>query len=208
MINQPTSDDALQDELPFPIPFSFLSNLSNNVVMLYSSARFYRTAFNQNIKITAPIGNNYVPTHWFSADTFIPINSFNSTKPITEISFPNNNSVQINYTMKFYHDIQIDFKLSKNLAGDGFQNMRKIQVLLVRADGTSVYDPSMIGYRQPGPNNRDILRVTGEINQTATDILKLRFNVVQDNGYNDQSDTYIEIYSIDWNMSGLKVINN
>jgi hypothetical protein len=123
------------------------------------------------------------------------------------VSFPNNNSVQINYAMKFYHDIQIDYKLSKNIANDGYQNFRKIQCLLVNSSNEP-YDDSMVSYRQPGPNNRDILHIEGVLDHTAGDIARLRFNLVQDNGFSDQSDTQLTIYSITWNMSGLKVINS
>jgi hypothetical protein len=194
------------ENLPFPTPYSFLQNLNKNVVMLYTSAKFYRTAFNSNLLLNMPIGNNFTPTQYFSQDTFIPANTFNSTKPLTEVSYPNRNSVLINYTGKYYHDVEIDYKLSKNSAGDGYQNMRKIQVLMVRDDGISAYE-DMISYKQPGPNNRDFLRVAGEIDQTAGDIVQLRFNLVQNRNFNDQSDSYLEIYSITWNISCLKVIN-
>ncbi len=207
MSEKQTSDDAFQDILPFPIPFSFLQNLSNNIVQLYTSAKFYRTAFNSNILLNVPIGNNYIPTHYFSQDAFIPINTFNSTKPITEVTYPNNNSVLINYTGKYYHDVQIEYKLSKNLAGDGYQNFRKIQCMLVRDDGTTPYDDDVIAYKQPGPI-RDTLRIASEIDQIAGDVVKLRFNIVQDQGYGDQSETYLEIYQITWNISCLKVINS
>jgi hypothetical protein len=202
-----TDETDYVEQLPESLPITFLTNLSNNVVMLYSNCKFYRTAFNTNIALNMPIGNNIIPTQWFSQDVLLPSGTFNSTKPITEISFPNNNSVQINYAMKFYHHIEIYYKLSKNLAQDGYQNMRKIQVLLVRADGVTVYD-NIISYRQPGPNNRDVLQLSGEIDQNAGDILKLRFNVIQDNQHADQSDTYLTIYSVTWNLSGLKVISN
>lgn len=207
MSGQQTSNQTdYIEKLPFPTPYSFLQNLSNNVVMLYTSAKFYRTAFNSNIELNMQIGNNYTPTQYFSQDTFIPTNTFNSTKPITEIGYPNKNSVLINYTGKYYHDVEFEYKLSKNSAGDGYQNMRKIQVLLVRNDVTTEYE-DMIAYRQPGPNNRDYLRIAGEIDQTAGDIINIRFNLVQNNTFNDESDTYLEIYSITWNISCLKVIN-
>ena len=208
MSGQLTSNKTDYIENPvFPIPYSFLQNLSNNVVMLYTSAKFYRTAFNSNILLNMPIGNNFTPTQYYSQDTFIPINTFNSTKPITEISYPNKNNVLINYTGKYYHDVEIDYKLSKNSAGDGYQNMRKIQVLMVRDDGITTYE-DMISYKQPGSNNRDLLHIAGKIDQIAGDVVELRFNLIQNNGFLDQSDTYLEIYSITWNISCLKVINS
>ncbi len=199
-----TDDSDFVEELPFPVPFSFLSNLSQNVMMLYTSAKFFRTIFNDNCEVAIPIGNNYAPTLWYSFDTYLPASIFNSTKPISEVSFPSQNAVQINDDLKFYHDIQIDFELSKNSSRDGYQNTRKIQCLPVRYDG-SPYDDSMVGYKQPGPNFRDTLSMQGEINHVAGDVVRLKFNLMQDNGFADQSDTLMTIYRITWNMCALKI---
>lgn len=200
------TDRTIQENLPPPKNVKIFADVTQNVFMLYTRARFYRTAFNTNAVLTLGLGNNFVPTHWYSSDGFLAINTFNSTKPITEVSFPNNNSVQINYAMKFHHSIQVEYSLAKDGAGNGYQNFRKIQCLPVKADNTA-YDANLITYKQPGPNNRDIMLIQGDIDHMAGDIIKLRFNVVQDNGFTDQSPTTLTIYSVTWNLSGLKVIS-
>lgn len=206
MSGQQISNESLHESLPQPIPYTFLSSVGDSVVMLYSNCKFYRTAFNNSVSVLLSVGNNFTPTNWFSQDGFLPNNVFNSTKPITEVSFPNNNCVQINANMKFFHQIEIDYKLVKNLSMDSFQNFRKIQVMPCRADGITPIDTSFVAYRQPGPNNRDIMLCSFEINHQIGDIIKLRFNVVQDNSFSDVSDTYLIIYGVTWNLSGLKVI--
>jgi hypothetical protein len=153
-----------------------------------------------------PIGNNVIPTQWFSTDVFFPINLFNSTKPITEVSFPTNNSVQVNSQMKFFHSIQIEYSLARDALGSGYQNFRKIQCIPVQADGSTVYDANFVTYRQPGPNMRDSMLIQGEISHDDGDIVRLRFNIAQDNTKGDQSATYMTIYSVTWNMSGLKTL--
>jgi len=197
---------TIQESQPAPNQVKiFAESSGQNVVMLYTRARFYRTAFNSNIVLALSLGNNFVPTQWYSTDGVLPINAFNSTKPITEVSFPSNNSVQINHAMKFHHSIQIEYSLAKDAYGNGYENFRKIQCIPVKADNT-VYDNNLIAYKQPGPNNRDIMLIQGDIDHAAGDIIKLRFNVVQDNGFNGQSTTYLTIYSVAWNLSGLKAL--
>ena len=194
-----------EEELPIPIPFTFLTSAAGNVFQIYSKASFYRTVFNTNIEINIPIGNNYSPSLWYSLDTYLPENIFNSTKPTTEISFPFLNSIQIHESMKFYHDFQVDFKITKNNTGDGYENLRKLQCIFVNS-ANHPYDNSMIAYKQPGPNNRDILMIQGEINHNMGDIIKPKFNIIQDNFNLGQSNTTLIIYRITWNICGLKVI--
>ena len=199
------TDRTIQESLPTPDNIKIFSSAAQSVFMLYTRARFYRTAFNTNAILTLGLGNNFVPTHWYSVDGFLTANTFNSTKPITEVSFPNNNSVQINYAMKFHHSIQVEYSIARDGIGTGYQNFRKIQCLPVKADNTP-YDNNLITYKQPGPNARDIMLIQGDIDHAAGDIIKLRFNVVQDNGFADQSATTLTIYSITWNLSGLKIV--
>lgn len=200
-------DSIYNENSTTPIPIKIYADASQSVIMLYTKARFYRTAFNTNPIIIIPIGNNVIPTQWFSIDSFFSENLFNSTKPITEVSFPFNNSVQINYPMKFFHSIQIEYSLARDALGSGYQNFRKIQCIPVRSDGSTVYDANFITYRQPGPNLRDTMLIQGEINHDTGDVVRLRFNVVQDNTSGDQSATYMTIYSVTWNMSGLKTLS-
>ncbi len=192
------------EDSPFPVPFQFTQNASSNVMMLYTNAKFYRTIFNTNCLIPVALGNSYSPGLYYSADTYLPNGIFNSTKPTTEIAFPNNNSVLVNEALMIYHDIQIDFKMTKTIDGDGYSNVRKIQCLPV--SGTSSYDDSLVAYKQPGPNFRDTLHIQGEIQHTVGDNIYLRFNVMQDNKKNDESTTYLTIYRIVWNMCALKTI--
>lgn len=195
--------DYVEDS-PFPVPFQFAQNASNNVMMLYTNAKFYRTMFNTNHTVLVPLGNSYSPGLYYSTDTYFPAGIFNSTKPTTEVVFPNNNSVKINEALKIYHDIQVEFKLTKNIDGDGYQNVRKVQCLPVSA--STPYDNSLVAYKQPGPNFRDTLHVQGEIDHGAGDEIYLRFNVMQDNKKNDESSTVLTIYRVVWNMCALKVI--
>lgn len=205
MATTTTETDYIED-LPFPVPFSFLSSLSQNVMMLYTNAKFYRTVFNNNATMTVAMGNNYSPGLWYSLDAYLPINIFNSTKPLPEFSFPNLNSVQLNENLKVYHDVEINFKIVKNLNEDGFQNTRKIQCLPVKGDSVTPYDNSLIGYCQPGPNNKNNMFIKGEIDHAAGDVVKLKINIVQDNEFGDQSDTILIINYITWNMMTLKVL--
>lgn len=194
------------EELPFPVPISLINNLSDAVILLFTRCAFYRNQFNSNLELSMPIGPDISPGQiWLSPTTFLPINFFNSTKPITEISFPNANSVQFNQTMQYYHDITVMFKLSLNSNGDHFQNHRELRCRLVGADGITQYDNSMFFYGQPSSEEHFEIHLSGAIQHYAGDIAKLQFSISQDNVHNNQSDTLLTIFNINWSILALKV---
>lgn len=195
------------ENLPFPIPINLLSGLSDKIIMLFSKCCFYRNQFNSNLEMMMDIGNDVSPnTIWLSPSYYLPINFFNSTKPITEISFPNNNSIQINRTMTFYHDIIIMFKLGLNSNGDHFQNNRELRCRLVDENGIQ-FDSSLFGYAQPSSENHFEINFAGSIDHNAGDKIIIQLTLAQDNVHNNQSPTLLTIFSITWNILALKVTN-
>lgn len=202
-----TTNIYLNEDLPFAVPINLLANLNKNVILLFTKGAFYRSQYNTNLELIMPLGIDISPnTIWLSNSMFLPVNFFNSTKPILEISFPNNNCVQFNRTMQYYHDITIQFKLTKNLNSDNYQNYRELRCRLVQNDGITQYDQSIFGYGQSGSGEHFEINLRGDIQHFAGDIAKLQFTIAQDNRYNDQSDTILTIFSITWNIMGLKII--
>jgi hypothetical protein len=200
-----TNNTKYTDSEPLPDIFNFGNEINNVVSMIYANAKFYRTAFISNIEITFPLGNNYVlGAIWGSPDIYLPVGTFNSLKAITEITFPNANQAQINYAGKYFHEVRIKFKLVKNNISDNYQNNRKLQCFLADTTGTP-YDNALIGYTQPATGFETELEITGDILHNVGDSVNLKFNIVQDNLFSDQSATTMIIYGIVWNISSLKI---
>lgn len=189
------------EPLPFPDFFNFADNVPESI-MLYSSATFSRNALNSSIEVPIDLGADISPnTIWLSPDIFIPDGTFNIVRPITEINFPNNKNVMILKDLQFLHDIFIHYKITKS-DGTNFVNQREIRCIPVRADNTP-YNSSLFSYQQPDSGQHDHLMIRGHISHNLGDLVKLKFNIVQDNGRADKSDTKLVIFRISWNIMGL-----
>lgn len=207
-ISQNSLDIFENEDLPFPVPISILQNLSDKVIMLFTKCCFYRNQFNLNLEMMLDQGTDISPgLIWLSPSYYLPSGFFNSTKPISEVSFPNNNSVQINRTMTFYHDITVMFKLTLNSDADNYQNFRELRCRLVMADGLTQYDSSLFGYAQPATGSHFEVNFAGSINHNAGDKIQLQFTLAQDNTHSNQSATLLTIFNLSWNIIGLKVIS-
>lgn len=188
------------EPLPFPDFFNF-ANMTAEAVMLYSSATFSRNELNSSIEMSIGLGPNLAPTIWLSPNIYWNDNTFNITRPIDEISYPDNKNVMILKDLKFLHDIFIHYKITK-ADGTNFTNQREIRCIPVRDDGTP-YNSSLFSYQQPDSGQHDHLMIRGHIDHNLGDIVKLKINIVQDNKWADQSDTKLTIFRISWNILGL-----
>lgn len=197
-----TSDEYENDNLPFPIPIDFLGG-GTQAVLLFSSANFYRTVLNTNINITAPLGVDISPgLIYFSPDCYLPVNTFNSTKPITEVIFPDSNQTLILFDSKYMHDIMIQYKLTKE-DNTNYTNNREVRATLVNSTG-GIYDASIYANSQPNPGAHDILHIKGYVEHNVNDAIRIKLNVVQDTTRSDTSSSKITILRISWNILGLK----
>lgn len=191
------------DRLPYPDFFDFSTNGNINATMMYSSANFFRTSSNSNIEITVPLGADISPgTIWFSPNIYLPNGIFNSTRPITEIIYPNNKDALVLVDQNFLHDVLIQYKITKN-NGQNFTNSREIRCTLVRDDGTTVYEASLYSNTQPDSGAHDYIIVRGHILHNLNDTVKIKLNIVQDKKNDDQSDSKLTIFRVSWNILGL-----
>lgn len=192
------------DKLPYPDFFDF-SSAPVDAVMLYSSANFIRTESNSNIQITIPLGGDISPgTIWFSPNIYLPTGIFNTTKPITEVIYPNNKDALILADQTFLHDILIQYKITKD-NGQNFTNSREIRCTLVKDDGTTVYDSSLYSNTQPDSGAHDYIMLRGHITHNFNDTVKIKLNIAQDKKNNDQTSSKLTIFRVSWNILGLKV---
>lgn len=195
-------DIYINEEQPFPEFIQFES--SGKSVLLYSSANFCRTSSNSNIEINIPPGPDILPgTIYMSPSFFIPNNTFNLTKPRAEITYPNANSAMILTDLEFVHDIMVQYKLTK-LDGSNYSNNRELRCFLTKQDDITIYDSSLFANTQPDSGNHDTLHITGSINHNLGDVVKLKFNLVQDNEHNDVDGTIMTIFRISWNIFSIK----
>ena len=190
------------ESLPEPDFFDFKTVIPASV-MIYSSAHFYRTQYNTNIELNINLGSNISPIIWLSPSIYLPDNIFNLTKPVDEISYPNSKDVLILKDMTFLHDILIQYKMTK-ADNNNFLNQRELRCTLVRDDGTSVYDSALFANQQPDTGQHDNIFLKGHITHNLADVVRLKFNVIQDNKLSGQSDTKIKIFRITWNILGLR----
>ncbi len=205
-----TNDDDIpfiNENLPEPKFFNF-STITSEAIMLYSSAHFYRTQSNNNISLNIALGNDILPgAIWMSPNIYLPDNIFNLIKPIAEISFPDCKDVLLLKDLTFLHDILIQYKITKT-DDTNFLNRRELRCTLVKEDGTTVYDAGLYANQLPDSGQHDNIFLKGHITHLLGDKVRLKFNMVQDNSYDAQSDTKITIFRISWNILALKMVNN
>ncbi len=175
----------------------------NEVAMLYSSASFVRTSENSNLEISIPIGTDIDPgITWYSTDAYLSDNTFNLTRPISEISYPGAKDTLILKDLKFLHDVFVQYKLEKS-DGTNFKNRRELRCILTREDGVTPYDASFFANQQPDSGQHDYIQLRGHIQHNLNDLARLKFNIAQDNQYSDQTDSKLTIFRISWNILGL-----
>lgn len=188
----------INEKLP-SADFIDFDKLIPQAIMLYSSASFIRNETNTNIVMNIPVGPDLSPgTIWYSPDTYLSDNTYNIMNPITEVIFPSGKDVQILTDLTFMHDILIQYKIT---AGDNtnYSNDREVRCTLVRENLTQ-YDNGIFAYQMPESGQHDCLLLRGYIQHSFSDIIKLRFNVVQNA---TASDTKLTIFRISWNIFGL-----
>jgi len=192
------------ESLTFPDFFNFSDEISSDVSMIYGSGHFYRNNSNSNIIINVGLGTDISPgLIYMSSDILLPINTFNVLREVPEIIFPNNQYARMLSNLDFYHDIMIQFKITK--ANDlTFTNHRELRATLVRSDNSSVYDASIYANNQPEPGVHDMLIIKGKISHLTGDDVKLKLNLVQDTENDDQDNTKLTIFRISWNIMALK----
>lgn len=194
------------DKLPTPSFFNFATSggPSGDTSMVYSSANFHRTENNSNIEITIPAGSELGDSSiWMSPNVYIPNSTFNVTKPISEVSFPNNRDVKIHSALTFSHDIIIQYKLTKT-DDTNYVNRRELRCFLVKDDGTTVYESVVHASAQPSSGSHDYLFLRGYITHNADDVVRVKMNIIQDDKKSGKSDTKLTIFRISWNILGVK----
>jgi len=190
------------EDLPPPefVPFSNNNSQSNAI---YSSAAFIRDIKNNNIDIIISLGDEISPgTIWYSQNIYLDNNTFNITRPVTEVTYPNNKDMMILKKLTYQHDIFIQYKLSKN-DGTNYTNRRELRCTIVKQDGITLYDSCFFANQQPETSQHDVIQLRGHIQHEINDIIKLKINIAQDNRNNDQSDSKLTIFRINWNILGL-----
>jgi hypothetical protein len=183
-----------------PIPPNPIFISSSGTALINSSANFYRTFNNSNVTIPITTGT-FIPGSniYISPTSVLPINTFNSTNPNAEVSYLNNNSVQLLTGLTCFHDIKIEYKLTKS-DGTNYTNQREIRVNLVKNDEVTEYKPSISSNTMPNTGDHNILLINGYINHNTGEIVKIQFYIVQDTENNDISNTLLTIFRISWNI--------
>lgn len=174
----------------------------HNIASLFTiaSANFFRNANNDNSTIYIPMGPA-VDSVYTSPDVYLPLNILNGKTESNTIKFANNRDAFVVGNVTCVHNILIYFKLNK-ADGNNFANQREIRVDLVRADGSS-YNTIFASYQpDTGAHTAIILNKT-LVNQT-NDVVRIKFNLFQDNKLNDNSDTLLTIFSVAWNIEVFK----
>lgn len=193
------------EEISLPDFINF-DNLISKQAILYATAGFVRNSSNTNPTISIATGPDISPgTIWFSPHIYLPSNVFNISKPATNVVFDDGRNVSILDDITLIHDVLIQFKITKN-DNTAYANNRELRCTFVREDGTTPYDTSLLANEQPASGMHDFIILRGSIQHTLGDIVKLKFNLVQDNYLSDVSDTKITIFRITWNVLGLEEI--
>lgn len=188
------------EKLTYPTFISF-----NNISALvnHSSANFYGTLQVPTFYLDIPIGIDIIPnTIYKSYDSFLQPNSFNKKKESQAVVFKNNADLTILNQVTCTHDILIQCKINK-FDGTNYANQRAVIVTLVNQYGT-VYDDAMVSNQQPDSGDHQNIILKGNIIHNTNDIVRLKFNIVQDNKINDQTDSKITIFQISWDILVLK----
>lgn len=186
---------------PYPVFFNFEQNI--NMGMIYASANFYRTESNSNIEIILDQGIDIAPnTIYRSSDVFLPLATFNSISPSTDIVFPDANKVNILDNLELLHDIRLQYKITKD-DDTNFTNCRELRTTLVKNDNTE-YHSSIFANNQPSTGEHDNIFIKTNITHSIDDCIKIRFQLVQDTLNEDISATKLTIFRICWMIMGIK----
>jgi hypothetical protein len=187
------------------MPFLYNFRVSKNVAsMLFSEARFYRTELNSNIEILIPEGGDVNPgTVWFSPNVFLPINAFNYTAPIDEVIFNNGRDMRFLTDAIFIHNLHIQYKLIRH-DNTNYDNSRSLRCVPVMEDGNAVYAHSFYSMTQPDSGTHDNIIIQKSIYHNYNDLVRIKFNISQDNHNSGKSDTKLVIFSITWLVFSMK----
>ena len=108
-------------------------------------------------------------------------------------------------TFTVVHDIAIQYKLTKQ-DGALYTNTRELNVNLVAEDGTTIYNEAVNAIKNPIPGEHDVALIKGIIAHNIFDVVKIKFNVVQDNKNSDNSGTTLSIFNIKWHIFAVQDI--
>lgn len=169
-------------------------------IVTASSANFYRTELNTNILIEVPIGDDAeIENIYTSPNMFLPVDIFNAVKETDYVMYPDKSYAKILQESVCVYDILIQYKMAKP-DGTNFGNQREIRTTLVKEDGNTMYDETIFSDQQPDTGQHDNIVLKGYIAHNVNDIVKIRFNITQENSRGDYTDTLITIFRISWNM--------
>lgn len=196
---QENNQNIIRDVVYTPV---INQNISTNVLptvsgLIKSFASFYRTETNSNVNITIPLGIND-GIFYSSSDIYLPNGIFTKTFPNIIISYVNNVDVKVTQNFNCMHDILIQYKITKS-DGTNYKNRREIRSTLVNGSG-NIYENVIFANQQPNTGDHDMIILKGYIVHSVGDIVKIKFNIVQDNKFGDQSDSMITIFRVMWNI--------
>ena len=104
------------------------------------------------------------------------------------------------------HDIRIQYKLTKS-DNNNYINDREIRSILVKNDDT-IYDNTLFANNLPDSGSHDDIFIKGKISHRIDDIVKIKFNIIQDNTHHaDNSATKLTIFRICWLITGIRTSN-
>lgn len=189
-----------QDTLIQPTFITYDNMISLSYVVQNSSGNFFRTNANSNIELIVPLGVDILSDNIYtSPDIYLPLNTFNSVKDNDIVKFPSNKDVNILDDVTCLHDIFIQYKIAKS-DDNNFLNQREIIATLVKADGTTIYSNSIISHRQPDTSAHDDIVFKGNISHSYNDIVKIKFNIIQDERLSGHSNSKLTIFYVAWNI--------
>jgi hypothetical protein len=196
--NSPFVDDAL----PYPvfITSANLSTLASDIE--YGSANFFRTSFNNNMVITVPLGADSTSVGIYTSNNiYLPSNIFNLVENITDgVLFINNVDATLLTPCTIFHDILIHYKITK-ADSTNYTNKRELRATIVQADGVTTYDDSIYSNKQPDTGDHDCLIMKGHVMHNQSDIVRIKFQLIQDITQTDETDSLLTIFRISWNLT-------
>jgi hypothetical protein len=165
----------------------------------YYQVNFVRTSSNTNISIECPLGAAQTATIYYSPNEYLPSNAFNVVGLSDSVEMISNRDAKVTADVSILHDIYIQFKLQK---GDksNYSNQREMRMTLVN-DSEVVYDSNIFANQQRQSNIISDAVMKGVIAHSANDIVKIKFYISQNNGYDDHGDTMLTIFRINWLMT-------
>ena len=191
------SQNIIRDVVFSPVISQSANTLPTVSGLIKSFASFNRSESNVNIEILAPLGAND-GIFYGSDDIYLPSGIFTKTQPNTIISYVNNVDVKVIQNFNCMHDILVQYKLTKS-DGTNYANRREVRANLVDRSG-NVYENAIFANQQPNTGDHDVILLKGYIVHNVDDIVRLKFNFIQDNKRGDHSDSMITIFRVIWNI--------